>query len=80
MYKISFISTLGFVNLNVTFFIIKGYKKIKVPIAILKTLQSAAYSIPNLKYPIKIASNIMLSIDTYTFIHILIFVLPHNLK
>ena len=33
MYKISFTSTLGFVNLNVTFFIIKGYKKIKVPIS-----------------------------------------------
>src|SRR5699024_12316987 len=80
MYKISFIFTLGFVNLNVTFFIIKGCKKLKVPINILKSLQSAAYYIPNLKFPIKIASNITLIIDTAIFIQMLIFALPDNIR
>ena len=60
--------------------LIKGYIKINVPIDILNELARAAYSIPSFKYPIKIASNIILSTDTPIFIHILILALPHILR
>lgn len=50
------------------------------PTVILKAFVTAAYSIPNLKYTIKIAYSIILSTDTAIFTHILILTLPHILR